>query len=45
MLGGQIYRAEPLVHEPSMSEGEMAIENLKIHNSSGIQEIPADPIK
>jgi len=45
MLDGQIYTAEPLVHEPSMSEGEMAIENLKRHKTSGIYQIPAEPIK
>jgi hypothetical protein len=45
MLGGQMYGAEPLVHQPSMSEGEMAIENLKRHKSSGIYQIPAESIK
>jgi hypothetical protein len=35
-LGGETYRAEPLVHEPSMSEGELVIENLKRYKSSGI---------
>jgi hypothetical protein len=45
MLGGQIYTAEPLVHEPIIYEGEMAIENLKRHKSSGIYRIPAEPIK
>jgi len=45
ILGGQTYRAEPLVHEPSMSEGEMPIENLKRRKSSGIYQIPAEPIK
>jgi hypothetical protein len=45
MLSEQIYTAEPLVHEPSMSEGEMAIENLKRHKSSGIYQISAEPIK
>ena len=32
----EIYTAEPLVHEPSASEVELAIEKLKSHKSQGI---------
>jgi hypothetical protein len=33
------------VPEPSAFEGEMAIEKLKRHKSSGIDHIPAEVIK
>jgi hypothetical protein len=39
------HKAEPLVPEPSDSEFEMAIENLKRHKSPGIDQIPAEHIK
>ena len=37
----EIHTAEPLVPETSALEVELAIENLKIHNSPGIDQIPA----
>jgi hypothetical protein len=45
MLGRQIHIAEPLVPGPSASEVELAIEELKSHKSSGIDQIPAELIK
>ena len=39
------HTAEPLVPEPSASEVELAIDKLKSHKSSGIDEIPAELIK
>jgi len=41
----EIHTAEPLVPEPSASEVELAIENLKSHKSPGIDQIVAEPIK
>jgi hypothetical protein len=41
----EMHTAEPLVLEPSASEFEMAIENLKKHKSPGIDQIPAELIK
>jgi hypothetical protein len=41
----EIHTAEPLVHEPSDSEVELAIDKLKSHKSPGIDEIPAELIK
>jgi len=41
----EIHTAEPLVPEPSALEVELAIEKLKSHNSSGIDQIPAGLIK
>jgi hypothetical protein len=41
----EIHTAEPLVHEPSVFEFEMAIEMLKGHKSPGINQIPAELIK
>ena len=41
----EIHTAEPLVPEPSASEVELAIDKLKIHQSPGINEIPAELIK
>ena len=41
----EIHTAEPLVPEPSASEVELAIDNLKSHKSPGIDQIPAELIK
>ena len=41
----EIHTAEPLVPEPSAFEIEMAIEKLKGHKSTGIDQIPAELIK
>jgi hypothetical protein len=41
----EIPTAEPLVAEPSAFEFKMAIENLKRHRSSSIDQIPAELIK
>ena len=41
----EIHTAEPLVPEPSASEVELAIGNLKSHKSPGIDQIPAELIK
>jgi len=41
----EIHTAEPLVPEPSASEVELAIDKLKSHKSSGIDQIPAGLIK
>jgi hypothetical protein len=41
----EIHTAEPLVPEPSVFEGEMAIEKLKRYKSPGIEQIPAELIK
>ena len=41
----EIHRAEPLVHEPSAAEVELAIDKLKNHKSPGIDQIPAELIK
>jgi len=38
----EIHAAEPLVPDPSASEVELATENLKIHKSPGIVQIPAE---
>jgi hypothetical protein len=45
MLGRHKYTTEPLVAEPSASEFEPAIENLKCHKSPGIDQIPAELFK
>jgi len=41
----EIHTAEPLVHEPSASEVELAIDKLKSHKSPGIDHIPVELIK
>ena len=41
----EVHTAESLVPEPSASEVEMAIENLKRHKSLGLEQIPAELIK
>jgi len=41
----EIHTAEPLVTEPSASEVELAIDKIKSHKSSGIDQIPAELIK
>jgi hypothetical protein len=41
----EIHTAEPLVPEPSAYEVEMAIEKLKGHKSSGVDQMPAELIK
>jgi hypothetical protein len=41
----EIHIAEPLVPDPSASEVELAIDKLKRHKSSGIDQIPAELIK
>jgi len=41
----EIHTAEPLVHEPSASKVEQAIDKLKSHKSPGIDQIPAELIK
>jgi hypothetical protein len=41
----EIHRAEPQLPEPSVFEIEMAIEKLKRHKSTGIDQIPAELIK
>ena len=41
----EINTAEPLVHEPSASDVEQAIDKLKRHKSPGIDQIPAKLIK
>ena len=41
----EIHTAEPLVHEPSSFEVDLAIEKLKSHKSPGIDQIPAELIK
>jgi hypothetical protein len=41
----EIHTQEPLLFEPSVSEVEMAIENLKRHKSPGIEQIPAKLIQ
>ena len=40
----EIHTAEPLVLEPSVFEVELAIENLKSHKSTDIDQIPAELI-
>jgi hypothetical protein len=42
MLGRQKYTAEPLVPEPSASDVELAIEQLKSYKSPGTDQIPAE---
>jgi hypothetical protein len=37
--------AEPIVHEPSASEVELATENLRSHISPGIDQIPEELFK
>ena len=41
----EIHIVEPLVHEPSVFEVELAVENLKNYKSPGIDQIPAELIK
>jgi hypothetical protein len=41
----EIHTAEPLVPKPTAFEVEMAIEELKRHKSSSIDQIPAEMIK
>jgi hypothetical protein len=41
----EIHTAEPLVHEPSVSEVELANEELKSHKSPGTDQIPAELFK
>ena len=41
----EIPTAEPLLPEPSAFEVELAIDKLKSHKSSGIDEIPAELTK
>ena len=41
----EIHTAEPLVLEPSAFEVELTIENLKSHESPGIDQIPGEFIK
>ena len=41
----EIHTAEPLVHEPSASEVELAVDKQKSHKSPGIGQIPAELIK
>ena len=41
----EIHTAKPLVPEASVFEGELAIEELKCHKSSGIDQIPSELIK
>jgi hypothetical protein len=41
----EIHTAEPLVHEPSTLEVEMAIEKLKRHRSPGLDHVLAELIK
>jgi hypothetical protein len=40
----EIHTAEPLLHDPSTFEAEMALEKLKIHTSLGSEQIPAELI-
>jgi hypothetical protein len=40
-----IHTAEPLVPEPSASDLELAIENIKSRKSPGIDQIPTELIK
>ena len=40
-----MHTAEPLVPEPSFLEVELAIEKLKSHKSTGIDQIPAELIE
>ena len=41
----EIQTAQPLMPQPSAFEVDMAIEKLKRHKSSGIDQIPAEFIK
>jgi hypothetical protein len=41
----EIYSAELLVFEPSVSEFELAIEKIKSHKSPGTDQISAEQIK
>jgi hypothetical protein len=41
----EIHTAELLVHEPSVSEIELAFDKLKSHKSPGIDQMPAELIK
>ena len=41
----EIHTAEPLVPEPSATEVELAIDNLKSHKSPGTDQISAELIK
>jgi hypothetical protein len=44
-LGRHTHTTEPLVHEPSAFEFEMAIEKLKEHKSPGTDPITAELFK
>jgi len=41
----EIHTTKPLVPGPSASEFELAIDKLKSHKSTGIDQIPAELIK
>jgi len=41
----EIHTAEPLVTEPSASEGDLAIDKLKSHKSPGIDQILTELVK
>jgi hypothetical protein len=41
----ELRTSEPLVHEPSVFEIQMAIEEVKRHKSPGTAQIPAELIK
>jgi len=41
----ETHTAEPLVPEPSAFEVELAIEKLKSHKSTGVDQIPSELIK
>jgi len=45
ILGRQNYTAEPLVPEPRAFAFKLAIEELKSHKSSDIDQIPTELIK
>jgi hypothetical protein len=40
-----MHTAEPVVHEPSSFEIEIAIENMKIYKSLDVNQIPAELIQ
>jgi hypothetical protein len=41
----ETHTVQPLVPKPSAFETDMAIENIKIHKSTGTDQIPAEVIK
>ena len=45
LMNNPVHTVEQLVSEPSAVETEMAIEKLKRHESSGIDQIPAELLK